>query len=144
MRQIRELLRLEHAGQTVEIFDPTTGEVRRAPIFVAVLGASSDTYVEATEDRAKAEVGVQTVERSVLAELRNRRFTSPATLNQAIFQSVGELNRKPSRHLGASRLEMFRQTDRPALSPLPAETYGYDEWTEVFGSGRLTGAPSTG
>ena len=40
---------VDYAGQTVEIFDPITGEVRRAPIFVAVLGASSDTYAEATE-----------------------------------------------------------------------------------------------
>jgi len=65
-----------------------------------------------------------------LAKLRNRRFTSLATLNQAIFQLVDELNRKPSRHLGASRFELFHQIDKPALSPLPAETYEYAEWKE--------------
>ena len=81
-------------------------------------------------DKAKAEVGVQIVERWVLAKLRNRRFTSLATLNLAIFQLVDELNRKPSRHLGASRLELFHQIDRPALSPLSADTYEYAEWKE--------------
>ncbi|MGI9451603.1 MAG: Mu transposase domain-containing protein, partial [Geminicoccaceae bacterium] len=80
--------------------------------------------------KAKAEVGVQIVERWVLAKLRNRRFTSLAMLNQAIFQLVDELNRKPSRHLGASRLELFHQIDKPALSPLPAEAYEYAEWKE--------------
>ena len=75
-------------------------------------------------------MGVQIVERWVLAKLRNRRFTSLATLNQAIFQLIDELNRKPSRHLGASRLVLFHQIDKPALSPLPAETYEYAEWKE--------------
>ena len=193
-----EKLFVDYAGQTVEIFDPATGEVRQAQIFVAVLGASNYTYAEATwtqqlpdwigshvraltfiggspkvivpdnlksgvhkpcffeprinrtyadlaghystvviparprkpRDKAKAEVGVQIVERWVLAKLRNRRFTSLATLNLAIFQLVDELNRKPSRHLGASRLELFHQIDKPALSLLPAETYEYAEWKE--------------
>jgi transposase len=43
-----EKLFVDYAGQTVPIQDPHTGEVRQAQIFVAVLGASSYTYVEAT------------------------------------------------------------------------------------------------
>jgi transposase len=39
---------VDYAGQTVEVVDPTTGEVREAQVFVAVLGASSFTYAEAT------------------------------------------------------------------------------------------------
>ena len=43
-----EKLFVDYAGQTVDIIDPDTGEVRPAQIFVAVLGASSYTYAEAT------------------------------------------------------------------------------------------------
>jgi len=39
---------VDYAGQTVEVVDRTTGEVRQAQIFVAVLGASNYTYAEAT------------------------------------------------------------------------------------------------
>ena len=43
-----EKLFVDYAGQTMEVIDPETGEVRSAQIFVAVLGASNYTYVEAT------------------------------------------------------------------------------------------------
>jgi transposase len=39
---------VDYSGQTVTIIDVATGEARQAQIFVAVLGASSYTYVEAT------------------------------------------------------------------------------------------------
>ena len=42
-----ERLFVDYAGQTVEVIDGTTGEVRRAQIFVATLGASNFTYAEA-------------------------------------------------------------------------------------------------
>jgi transposase len=42
-----ERLFVDYAGQTVPIVNPDTGEVQPAQIFVAVLGASSYTYVEA-------------------------------------------------------------------------------------------------
>jgi transposase len=43
-----ERLFVDYSGQTVPIVDPTTGEERPAQIFVAVLGASNYTFVEAT------------------------------------------------------------------------------------------------
>ena len=43
-----EKLFVDYAGQTVEIIDRQTGEVKTAQIFVAVLGASNYTYAEAT------------------------------------------------------------------------------------------------
>ena len=51
MRQVHpagERLFVDYAGQTVELVDPATGEIRQAQVFVAVLGASSYTYAEAT------------------------------------------------------------------------------------------------
>lgn len=43
-----EKLFVDYAGQTVPVIDRETGEIHKAQIFVAVLGASSYTYAEAT------------------------------------------------------------------------------------------------
>lgn len=51
MRQVHvggEKLFIDYAGQTVPIIDAATGEIRRAQIFVAAMGASSYTYACAT------------------------------------------------------------------------------------------------
>ena len=51
MRQthkVGEKLFVDYSGDGVPIVDPQTGEIRRAQIFVAVLGASGYTYAEAT------------------------------------------------------------------------------------------------
>src|SRR5487761_181271 len=42
-----EKLFVDWAGDTMPVFDPTTGEEHRAHIFVAALGASNYTYAEA-------------------------------------------------------------------------------------------------
>lgn len=43
-----EKMFVDYAGQTVPVIDRETGEIHKAQIFVAVLGASSYTYAEAT------------------------------------------------------------------------------------------------
>ena len=51
MRQVHpagERMFVDYAGQTVELIDGRSGEIRQAQIFVAVMGASSYTYAEAT------------------------------------------------------------------------------------------------
>ena len=201
MRQVHpagERLFVDYAGQTVELVDGRTGEIGAAQVFVAVLGASSYTYAEATltqtlpdwigahvralaffggvprqivpdnlkagvlkanwhepglnptyqdfathygtailparprrpRDKAKVEVGVQVVERWILARLRNQRFFTLGELNGAIGALLGDLNDRPMRHLGASRRQLFEQLDRPALAALPVEPYVYAEWRQ--------------
>ena len=46
-----EKMFVDHAGDTIDIIHPATGETRAAYIFVAVLGASNYTYAEATWTR---------------------------------------------------------------------------------------------
>ena len=179
----------------MEVIDPATGEDRQANIFVAVLGASSYTYAEATwtqtlpdwcgsharafgffggvstlvipdnlrsavskacryepdlnptyaqmaayfgvavlparprkaRDKAKAEVGVQVVERWILARLRHRTFFSLGELNEAIRALLEELNHRPFKRLPGSRREAFERLDRAALRPLPLTPYLYTE-----------------
>ena len=199
LRQVHvagERMFVDFAGQTMEVFDGTTGEARRAEIFVAVLGASSYTYAEAVwsqslpewisahvnalaffdgvprqivcdnlrsgitracfyeplvnrtyadmarhygttviparpykaRDKAKVEVGVQVVQRWILARLRYRRFFSLAELNSAIRALLGQLNDRPMRGWGTTRRALHQQVDRPALQQLPPTHYEYAEW----------------
>jgi transposase len=51
MRQVHragEKLFIDYSGDTVAVIDAATGEIRRAQIFVAAMGASKYTYAEAT------------------------------------------------------------------------------------------------
>jgi transposase len=77
------------------------------------------------KDKAKAEVGVQVVERWMLARLRHHSLFSLAELNQALRLLLDELNRKPFKQLPGNRVEAFAQLDQPALKPLPRHPYRY-------------------
>jgi transposase len=79
-------------------------------------------------DKAKAEVGVQVVQRWIVAALRKRKFFSLAEVNQAIAELLVRLNQRPFRKRAGSRATLFAQLDRPALKPLPATRYQYGEW----------------
>jgi len=202
MRQLHragEKLFIDYCGPTVPIVDAATGELRQAQVFVAVLGASSYTYAEATwtqelpqwiashqrafqffggvvellvpdnllsgvtkacrydpqpnatyqemarhygcailparpykpKDKSKAEVGVQVVERWILARLRHHTFFSLSELNAAIRELLVELNARPFQKLPGSRKSAFESLDKPALKPLPDTPYEYAEWKQA-------------
>lgn len=191
-----ETLFVDYAGATIDVVCPETGEVREAQLFVAALGASNYTYVEASwsqklpdwiashtralaffggvpaqivsdnlkagvtkacfydpainrtyadmaahydtavvparprkpRDKSKVEAAVLLTERWIVARLRNRRFFGLDELNAAIRDLLVQLNGKVTRHLGASRRDLYEKIDKPALKPLPAEPYVYAEW----------------
>ena len=194
MRQIHkagEKCFVDYAGPTIPIIDVLTGEITRAQIFVAVLGASSDTFALATraqktedwllgqrkafeyfggvtqvivpdnprslvanpdryepqvgrsyaefaahygcaviparprkpQDKSKVEVGVQVVERWILAKLRHQQFFSLADLNIAIADLLEELNTRPFKKLPGNRRSAFEVIDKPALRPLPVTIF---------------------
>jgi transposase len=75
------------------------------------------------KDKAKVEVGVQVVQRWIVARLRNRRFFELDELNQAIWELLGELNARRFQKLEGSRESAFEALDKPALRPLPAVRY---------------------
>jgi transposase len=199
LRQVHtagERVFVDFAGHTMEVIDGATGEIHRAEVFVAALGASSYVFAEATwtqslpdwiavhvnmlafiggvprqivsdnlragitracfyeplvnrtyadmashygtaviparpykpRDKAKVEVGVQIVQRWILARLRNRRFFSLAELNQAIRGLVDDLNVRPMRGWGTTRRALYEQLDRPELRELPSTPYEYATW----------------
>jgi transposase len=191
-----EKMFVDYAGATIPIHDPKGGEIHPAAVFVAVLGASSYTFAEATSgqdlrswtgshmrafeffggvtevvvpdnlksavthpsyyepdlnptyrdlgehygvaiiparpyrarDKAKAEVGVQVVQRWIVAALRKRKFFSLEEVNQAIAELLARLNERPFRKRPGSRAMLFAQLDRPALKPLPATRFQFGEW----------------
>lgn len=193
-----ERLFVDYAGHTVDVVCPKTGEVRTAQIFVATMGASNYTYVEASwtqslpdwisshvrafdffggvsaqvvsdnlksgvtkacfydpainrtygdmashydtaivparprkpKDKAKVEGAVLIAERWILARLRNQRFFGLDEVNAAIRPLLDQLNSKVTRHLGASRRDLFERLDRPALKPLPVAPYVFAEWKQ--------------
>ena len=89
------------------------------------------TRARKPRDKAKVEVGVQVVERWILAALRNRTFFSLGEFNAAIARLLERLNSRPFRKLPGSRRSMFEQLDRPALRPLPPERYVFAEWKKA-------------
>jgi transposase len=82
-------------------------------------------------DKAKVEVGVQIVERWILARLRHHTFFSLVEVNAAIHPLVSALNARPFKKLSGSRQQLFAALDRPALRPLPAQPYEYAEWKQA-------------
>jgi len=77
------------------------------------------------KDKSKAEVGVQIVERWIMARLRKEIFFSLRQLNLKIQTLLTDLNqRKMKKHPG-SRLSQFEAIDKPALKPLPSQAYSY-------------------
>ena len=89
--------------------------------------------VRRPRDKAKAEVGVQVVERWILAALRHRQRFSLAELNRAIRGLLETLNNRPFKKLPGTRRALFEQLDKPALRPLPAVPYEYAEWQQARG-----------
>jgi transposase len=86
------------------------------------------TRVRKPKDKAKVEVGVQIVERWILARLRHARFTSLGALNGAIRTLLDELNTRSMRKLGTTRRALFEAVEKNALRPLPVEPYVFAEW----------------
>jgi transposase len=80
-------------------------------------------------DKAKVEVGVQVVQRWILARLRNQTFFSQDELGARIAELVAELNDRVMRVYGESRRSLFDRLDRPALLPLAAVRFVYGEWS---------------
>lgn len=83
------------------------------------------------QDKAKVEVGVQVVERWILAALRHRRFFSLAELNAAIADLLITLNTRPFKKLPGCRRSAFDTLDAPYLKPLPATPFELAEWKRV-------------
>lgn len=80
------------------------------------------------KDKAKAEVGVQIVQRWILARLRNQKFYSLAESNLSVKDLLAWLNSRVMRHIGTSRKALYDEIEKHTLQPLPCSAYTYAEW----------------
>lgn len=87
--------------------------------------------VRRPKDKAKVEVGVQVVERWILARLRNRTFFSLFELNSAIAELLEKLNDRPFKKLPGSRRSWFESLEKDVLKPLPESRYVLSEWKKA-------------
>jgi transposase len=83
-------------------------------------------------DKAKAEVGVQIVERWILAKLRNMTFFSLSQLNKSIRPLVKGLNEKPFKKLAGNRRSSFETLYKPLLRPQPHPPYELAQWKKAL------------
>ncbi len=199
MHRAGEKCFVDYSGLTVPWTDKATGEIHHAQIFVAVLGASNYTFIEASadqsllswiqshvrafnffagtplclvpdnlrsgvtkahlydpdinrtyqdmadhyhvaivparvrspKDKPKVEVGVQGIQRWILAPLRDVTFFSVQEINDAIKPLLTAYNEKPFYELEGSRYSQYLEIDKPALKALPSTPYTYAEWKKA-------------
>jgi hypothetical protein len=82
-------------------------------------------------DKAKAEFGVQVVQRWIVAALRHRKLFSVEEANTAIRELVVRLNERRFRKREGSRRSLWETLDRPALKPLPSERFDLSQWSRA-------------
>lgn len=83
----------------------------------------SATRPYSPRDKAMVERAVNIVYNHVYGPLRNRDFTSLATLNAAMQQQLMLLNNKPYKNTPYSRWYFFEQQERSGLKALPSEPF---------------------
>jgi len=80
------------------------------------------------QDKAKAEQGVQAIQRWILAVFRNRTFFSVDEINDAISPLLDLYNNKIMKKLGKSRTDLFNENEKEYLQMLPANRFIYKEF----------------
>jgi transposase len=91
---------------------------------VAILPAR----VRKPRDKAKVEVGVQGVERWILAPLRQQTFFSLGELNTALREQLERYNDRPLSRETGTRRSRFIELERAALRALPVQRYEFAIW----------------
>ena len=187
---------VDYTGKKLSFIDRSTGEIKEAEVFVATLGASQLTFVEAThsqtipeflhslqnsfryfggvtaavvpdnlksavtksdryepeinerladfashygtiiypararkpKDKALVEGAVKIVYHRIYAALRNREFYSLEELNTAIKEELEKYNNLRFQGRDYSRRDLFNETEKSTLKPLPATGYELKEY----------------
>lgn len=84
--------------------------------------------VRKPKDKAKAEQGVQGIQRYILAHFRHLKIFSIEEANAKVFAILEKYNNKVMKHLGKSRTELFEELDKPELQALPLNRYIYEQF----------------
>lgn len=93
--------------------------------------AITPARVRSPKDKAKVEVGVQGIQRWILAPLRDCTFFSVYEINVAIAPLLKIYNERLFQQMSGSRLSQFIEIDKPALQSLPDKRYQFGEWKKA-------------
>lgn len=83
------------------------------------------------KDKALVEGAVKIVYTRIFAKLRHMTFYSIQELNQAIFKLLEEYNSIPFQQLKTSRAQLFEQSEKKALKPLPLDLYSLKSFLKL-------------
>lgn len=81
------------------------------------------------KDKSKAEKSVQTIQRKILAPVRDKQFTSIEQLNEHIAVELEQVNQKNFQKLPYSRQSLFDELEKSVLTPLPETRYVMAHWS---------------
>lgn len=84
--------------------------------------------IRKAKDKPSVENTVGHVATSVIASLRDQKFTTLGQLRAAIKVQMAEYNREPFQKRAGSRLSVFAADEQPLLGPLPAVAYEISTW----------------
>ena len=87
--------------------------------------------VRKPKGKAKVETAVKIAEMWILAALRNHTFFSLDELNKAIAEKLIESNDRKFKKMDGTRRSLFETIDKPAMKPLPLQSYEYAEWKKA-------------
>ena len=87
--------------------------------------------VRKPQDKAKVETAVKLVQQSILAPLRNQKFSCLGELNQEIKPLLEQFNSRIMKSYGYSRKELFDSVEKPVLSALPSVPYEMCVWKKA-------------
>ena len=80
------------------------------------------------KDKAKAEQGVQGIQRYILACFRHTKFFSVDEANEAIEELLERYNNKVMKHLNKSRSALFEEIEKDELQALPSNRHIYEQY----------------
>ncbi len=80
------------------------------------------------KDKALVEQSVLSVQREILAPLRNHTFFGLHAINEAIRPRLHQLNNRPFQKRQGSRESYYLEIEKSALKPLPVTRYSFKEW----------------
>ena len=83
----------------------------------------------ALKDKPTAEGSVGVISTWIIAALRNEKFFSIESLNEAIKRKLEDFNQKPFQKKEGSRFSAFEDEEQSYLQPLPAAHYEMDAWS---------------
>jgi len=87
--------------------------------------------VRKPRDKAKAENGVQQVERRILAPLRDELLVGLDDARTQVLERLDKLNDRTFQKMAGSRTIVFSELDAPALQPLPKARWVPTEWKRL-------------